>query len=397
MSEVIKYATNIGWVVMGLFLFFLLDIGNYGYIGGYLLFVIIYAKKEFILGNLDIDFLLIVIFSVIYSLFSILSPPFYIQNVLFFGLFPPLFYLLGKYFVQKTPSLKLLYQALLLVGFLYSFSALVSVLLNLLQGGFIQFDRSIAMFWGGNTRTATLMAAYLTFNMCIPAIVLTSKDRLTQVQKIVCLVIFVLSLLCVFRLGSRTQLVIFLITLLTSILFVVPKQSIGQNVRLAVTLMLTVGLIYLYVPLDLDSEYLSVLGDRLQGNYAGSIDSAGGRTEKWAKSLNNLFNKPLGWDVEEFGHSHNLWLDVARINGLLPLLFLLIFTFRTWANTKKAIDLNKGEISFNTLILSFTLAANLLFFVEPVTEGLFSIFLIYCFFQGAIKKYLLVLKENRAH
>ena len=388
--QILKYCRTVGIPIVGLLAFFLIDPFELGYLACYLLTVLIYIKKDFILKHLDTDFLVLAIFSITYALFSILDPDIYVQTIFFYGIFPPVFFLLGKYFVFKAEDLKTIYIVFLLVGFLYSFTALLSVLTALRGGGFTDFERKLPMFWNGRLRSATLMGAYFTFNMCIPALLLVRKQVIPFIFRILSIVIFVLSLLCVFRLGSRTQVVICALTVGITLILMVPKQTVQQNMRLFFLLIIVAGLIYLYVPMDLDSQYLSTLGRRLQES--NNTGSAGGRTERWVKSIENLFQKPFGWDFKEFGYSHNLWLDVAQVNGLIPFFALLLFSMRTLINTKCAYILNKKELSLNSIIIAFTIAANLLFFVEPVTEGVFSIFLVYCFFQGGISKYVANLK-----
>ncbi|MGB5819491.1 MAG: O-antigen ligase family protein [Saonia sp.] len=393
MSEIKVYLNRVGFLIIALLIFFLVDPYQKNFLAGYLLTALIYIKKDFFVRSLDFDFVILFLFSVVYALFSILDPDIFTQTVIFYGVFPPVFYLLGKYLMSKTDKVQHIFMIMLTVGFLYSISALFSVFLNLKGGGFAQFDRSIPMFWDGSKPIkATLMAAYFTFNMCIPALLLVRFPKFNLPFKIVISFIFALSLLCVFRLGSRTQLAIFLITTAATLIFIIPRQSLNQNVRLFIALIIAVCVIYLYVPFDLNSEYMSTLGRRLQNS--DNTGSAGGRTELWARSLENMLKKPLGWERSEFGYSHNLWLDVARIHGVIPFFILLIFSIRSIINVRRAIVITKDSMSVKAMFFSFTLAANLMFFVEPVTEGLFSFFLVYSFFQGATKNYILFYNRN---
>ncbi|MEE9361051.1 MAG: hypothetical protein V3U92_00470 [Cellulophaga sp.] len=386
MVEILKYLKTVGLPLVILLVFFLIDPFAKGYLAAYLLTALIYVKKDFIQKNFDFDFVILFIFSITYALFSLLNPDIYKQTIIFYGVFPPVFFLLGKYFVVKSKKTEHLFILLISVGFLFSFSALISVVLNLTTGGFAQYERSIPMFWNGNEITATLMGAFFTFNMCLPAILLTGNKKHSLLFRIASIIVFILSLLCTFRLGSRTQIAIFILTILISFVFIIPRLSGNKSIKLIFILFTIAILVYMYIPSDLNSEYLSTLGKRLQES--DNTGNAGGRTNRWAKSIINLFKKPLGWSVNEFGYSHNLWLDVARINGFIPFILLLIFSLRTFLKTKTAISIDKNQLPFNNLILIFTIAANLLFFVEPITEGLFSMFLVYCFLHGVINKYV---------
>ncbi|KQC29342.1 O-antigen ligase family protein [Flagellimonas eckloniae] len=395
-AEILFYFRRLGIHIVGLFCFFLIDPFQKNFLAGYALTGFVYLKKDFLLKRLDFDFLLIQAFAIVYGLFSIIDPDIFTQTVIFYGVFPPVFFMLGRYFMSKTPNLESIFYIFFTVGLLYSLSALISVTVNLKGGGFANFDRSIPMIWNGSKPIkATLMAAFLTFNMCIPALLLVKLKKFNIQFKAIAAIIFVQSLLCVFRLGSRTQLAIFLISTVLTLIFIIPKQSLNQNFKLFFSLVFVAVLVFLYVPFDLDSEYMSTLGRRLQNS--DNTGSAGGRTKLWSMSIENIFKSPLGWDKEEFGYSHNLWLDVARIHGVIPFILLVVYSIRSILNTKKAILLSNGHLSVTTIFFSLILASNLMFFVEPVTEGIFSFFLVYCFFQGFIKEYIMIVQRKKQH
>lgn len=395
MNDLLKYGKKVGWPIVILFVFFLLDPFELGYLAGYLLVPIMYTRREFLSKNLDSDFFILFLFSLVYALFYFFQPQMLMQTFLFYLLFPPVFYLLGKYFVTKAQNVHQLYMLFLTVGILFSFTALVSVSFNLLEGGFVQKDRTLSLFWNGQIKTATLMAAYFSFNMCIPALIIAGKAKFNLMYKLVVLGLFVISLLCVFRLGSRTQIGVCAVTTVLATIYMIPNQTAKQNLKLILVVAFSVAIVYMYIPLSLDADYLSVLGDRLQAADSSNTGTAGNRTQRWAKSLENLFAKPFGWGRNEFGYSHNLWLDVAQANGIFPFFLLLFFTVKSFLKTKKAVFLGNLNLSFRSMILSFYIAANLLFFVEPVMLGAFFMFVLYCFFQGAINKYLFYIQENR--
>ena len=388
-----SFSRSVGFHIVALLAFFLIDPYQKNFLAGYLLTAFIYLKKDFILRRVDIDFVLIQAFAIIYGLFSFIDPEIYPQTVIFYGVFPPVFFLLGRFFMSKTKRVDDMFLILFAVGLLYSVSALLSVTINLKSGGYGNFDRAIPMIWNGTKPVkATLMAAFFTFNMCIPALALVQLKKFNILFKGITLLIFVQSLLCVFRLGSRTQLAIFLITTALTLFFIIPKQSLNQNVRLFLLLVASTVLIYIYIPFDLDSDYLSTMGQRLQNS--DNTGSAGGRTMRWTRSIENLFTKPLGWEKTEFGYSHNMWLDVARTHGVIPFFILIIYSVRSILNTRKAIRFSKMSLPVTVILFSFVLAANLMFFVEPVTEGIFSFFLVYLFIQGFIREYIQIMEQK---
>jgi hypothetical protein len=104
--------------------------------------------------------------------------------------------------------------------------------------------------------------------------------------------------------------------------------------------------------------------------------------------MENIFSKPFGWELEEFGFSHNLWLDVARFGGIIPFSLLLILTYRSVRIFIRTIKANNQSLLLNTVLICYLLALFLIFMVEPIMEGLFFLFSIYCLFTGMSKKHL---------
>ena len=368
------------------FVIYLLDPFNKGYLFGYFLIISMLFNGKKIITYLDKDFIFIGLFSITYALFYIFYMESGLQFIFIYAFFPSFFYLFGKYLVIpniKSGSLVLIFFT---IGFIFSLSALTSIIINLKEGGFSQLNREIPMFWSGKPMKATLMAAYLTFNMCIPIIYIIKQKKNQLLINLIAGLIFIASLLSSFRLGSRTQLVICILSIMISFIYVIPRQSFKANVKLFLIVLATSVLILKFIPLDLNASYLSVLGSRLQES--GNVSSAGGRTTLWTNALENLFDYPLGWQGNNVRYAHNLWLDVARYAGLIPFTLLMIFTFRSLRNTLKAIRKNSKELLVNTTLIVFTLASMLIFFVEPIMEGLFFLFTVFCVFQGMINSYL---------
>ena len=335
---------------------------------------------------LDWDFVFLSFFSISYALFYAVELKSGVQFIFIYALFPGFFYLLGKYLMVDGIRPRQIVVLLFSLGFIFSLSSLISVLINLREGGFAQLSREIPNFWNGKATKATLMAAYLTFNMTLPIIFLIRKPKTPILLQLIGGVIFIASLLSVFRLGSRTQLVICVLAIVLSLLFVIPRQSFKTNVQLFFFILLLSAIVLKFVPLNLDADYFSVLGSRLQNS--DNTGSAGGRTSLWMNAIENLFVHPFGWQGPNVRYAHNLWLDVARYAGLVPFFLLIVFTLRSLKNTVEAVRKAPKELLLNNTIIVFTLSCMLIFFVEPIMEGLFFLFTVYCLFQGIINAYL---------
>ncbi len=357
-----------------------------GFLFGYLLILSLLLNGKKLIHYLDRDFVFLSLFAITYALFYAMNQKSGIQLIFIYALFPGFFYLFGKYLVIDGMTTGHLVFLFFTIGFLFSLSPLISVVINLREGGFVQLNREVPLFWDGKETKATLMSAYLTFNMCLPIIYLIKERKIPWLMQSIVGVIFIISLLSVFRLGSRTQLVICFLSIVLSLLFIIPKQTVKANTKLFLFLLFITALILKFVPLNLNADYFSVLGSRLQES--GNISSAGGRSALWLQGLENLFTHPLGWQGPNVRYAHNLWLDVARYAGIIPFGLLLIFTLGSLRNTLKAVRKAPKELLLNTTMLIFTMASMLIFFVEPVMEGLFFLFTVYCLFQGIINNYL---------
>jgi O-antigen ligase len=381
------YLKPVPLLILVLLAVYLINPLGQGYLAGYLIAALILVNGNFMLENLDIDLLLLLLYSITYAMFySFDYESQGKQFIAIYAIMPPIFYLVGKFLAKDNPKPEILFYILFGIALLFSLSALISVFQNFLAGGFLQMERSVPFFWGGKPVSATIMGAFFTLNMCIPALLILSKGKKGLIFNAIAIAIFIMSLICVLRLGSRTQLGIFLITTIFSFFYMLPKQSTKQNILLISVLGLVVFYISTKVSFSLNADWLTTYSDRMDSS-GGNIASGGGRTERWVKSFEYLFKYPLGWDVKEFGYSHNLWLDVLRAVGIIPFFILIIYSVRSVIQVLKTTKLNKKASDFNGQIIVYFLAFFALFMVEPVMEGIFGSFVLFCLFKGVINKY----------
>ena len=295
---------------------------------------------------------------------------------------PATIYLWGKYFVKKI-SLEKLFPVIATFGIFYSTPALISVLINIREGGFAQLERNIPMFWSNEEMNATGMAAYFMFNMCIPAIILVSRKKMNFSTIAIVAFIFVLSILCILRLGSRTQLGVIGLTFLFSFFtFALRTQTFKQNIVTIISLFLIGFIVSRYVSFDWDADWTTSFAGRMKDSGGDDLSSGGGRLDLWLKSLEYLFEKPLGWDVEEFGHSHNLWLDVLRSGGVLSFALLVIISIKYIVLIKKIVFNKSLNRDLMAILGNFSIALFAYFMVEPVFDGPFTFFTFFCFLFG---------------
>lgn len=392
MNATLKYFKSFGIPIGISLLLYLIDPYLQGYLFGWILVVLIVFKKGFLLQNLDRGFVLITIFSFTYALFYRFDPYGGQQFIYNYAFVPPGFYLLGKYFVNKHSTHRNIFILLISIGYVFSFSAMISVLLVFMKDGFSSLERNLPMFWSGNVVAATKMGSFFLFNMCLPGLLLIKQVKLSLAFKIFGGVVFFLSLICVIRLGSRTQLLVSVITIVISVLYVLKMQSFKKNIPMLFMIVILIGVIATQVSFDKDADWMSVYSSRMDDTK--NVASAGGRSQRWERAVENLFVKPMGWNKNEFGHAHNLWLDVAMIGGVMPMIFLFFFSVKSFFDIKKAIQLRPDQLSLNALILAYGLSLFLVFFVEPIMIGYFNLFAVFCIFMGVVNAYNVKFKVN---
>ena len=388
-----SYINKIGYVYIILLFLILLDPFTLAFAFSYLLFVVVIVfKKDLFFSNVDKDFVILLFFSITYSLFNVFGENKGFQYLIIQAVFPAFFYVFGKTLILKGMSKNNIVFLLLSVTLIYSSSSLISVILDLLKGGFAQSDRTIPIIWTGEGKLATGMSGYLKYNVMIPAIIIANRKKLNLGTKGILIVLFVASLLSGFRLGSRTLVVITVFTLFLSLVIVTTKQKIGENFKLYFGLSIITLLILTFVPLDLDADYLSALGHRLNNADTSSAASAGGRTELWMDGLEKVFTQPLGWKSSHF--HHNMWLDAAKVSGVIPVFFLLFNNVRSLYFLKSIFSFKGDNLGLNVIFTLYYFGSYMFFFTEPVLEGSFFTFTLFCLFQGILMGYINLYKTS---
>jgi hypothetical protein len=384
---ILGYIKHIGIPVAALLLLYLLNPLNLTILLGYALVGI------FLLFNLnklpklaDKNFMLFLVFGITYTMFNYFGDHKGIQYLIIQAVFPCIFFALGTTMTPKRLSKTVLVQLLLLIGAAYSFTAVLSVIANLNEGGFAQVNRKIPQFWNKAPLKSTTVASYLIFNSVIPAILVANRKRFNLLSIVVWIAVYLVSLVASFRLGSRTLIVISAFSIILSLCYLISQQSLKQNIRLGALIVFIIGALVLFSPIDADSPIFSTLGHRLSsGGASESNATAGNRTQFWAEGFENLFKKPLGWKSSM--HHHNLWLDMAKNGGLIPLLFFLIGNVHCYRYLRKIMKQKNKDLGVNVTFIVLFLSSFLLFFTEPVIDGNFFSIVLYSLHTGILVGY----------
>jgi len=123
--------------------------------------------------------------------------------------------------------------------------------------------------------------------------------------------------------------------------------------------------------------------DRLGSDEYGST-TAGGRTKLWSVGIENLVKYPMGAVVydRDLSYSHNFWLDIGRVAGVIPMFFMLVFCIKMLYVLYKLVKIRSISLYKRSVFLSLNIAFFAIFLVEPILEAYFAFLSVYFFFSG---------------
>jgi hypothetical protein len=355
----------------------------YGYRVAVLLVFILFFQFERTLKLLDKNVLYLFLFVALYHFIAANRTDASNISILSFlvDVFLPAFiYIVGKNVSTKYKSADVRIFFLFFILFFFSIIPIISILEKVIAEGFLG-SRYLYLIWDKNALiTATGLGAYFTINMA--SIALLNAPKPTKFQKTInflVIILFLLSTICVFRLGNRTQLAIALITIILSYFYNFKRASALNRFSKIIIFGLIVGYVsYLFF---IESEFVDIYQDRLGDSEAGEVQ-IGGRLERWQLALESIVTDPWGWKLSRFGYAHNLWLDVVRVSGILALVPLVFFSVSSFNLFLKSLKSVKQEKFLNTFILVFYISIGSMFFVEPIMEGMYLLFLVFILFVG---------------
>lgn len=232
-------------------------------------------------------------------------------------------------------------------------------------------------FWSGSFRTATGSGFLNTMIFSAAAYSLFLERR--RWMKLLLLTATAVCLGYALQLGTRTQLVILAATLG---MFCLTQRKLGSRV-LAVLVCLAAG-IWLCCRLNVLGLGDFVSGSNLMARITegtGLRQSNAERLGQFFKGLRNLYDHPLGGRAEEY-YYHNLWLDVGRVAGVIPLVPLLAFQLTAAVHVLRLCREERQDAGLRCLLGCVWLGLFLNAAVEPVLEGMLDLFLAFCAVSG---------------
>lgn len=372
-------------ILLSLMTFVFVDWNGFGYYIFYLPLLYFITKWRI---QIDSNFILLILFGFTYSFIDVINTGgiSYVYNVLPIINFP-FIYLIGKVIASN----KTLYQQISILWIFAISMALFTILSiyeSFLEEGFVLAGRDIELIGYSNENIEGLYSATGLYSKLLPLSLFVSflfisidkKSRLTYFA--VACIVFV----CCLRLQSRSAIYI------TSTALLIPLICGGKGrfINKILGVVFIVGVIT-YV-LSYYSDSLLII-DRFENNNA--FDNAGqeSRADLMINNLNNLYSKPFG-GLKMNRYAHNLWIDSARVSGWIPILFLILITFRWIKNTIQIYRYKKIDIAYRQFIVVVSVCLLMYFNTEPILEGATMLFSFFCLYFGMITKTLIDYKQK---
>lgn len=303
---------------------------------------------------------------------------------------PISFYVIGKSTIKKCPTSDMLLLICFILIFVNSFTPIFSNIEWALNNGFMT-TRDIPLLWVSRESVAsTLIGARLGLIMGLMGLLfITPTTKIETDLRKVLFIFFLLSVFSLLNMSTRTGFFVALISLFLPILFLIKNylDSIRYIIVLILGIIVVLSLINIFgVDALLKSTFIyERFTDGLANVNLNEVETIP-RVFRWGYVVNGLFENPFGGKLTYIGggeFAHNLWLDVAWKTGIFPFALLFLFSVRFCllsVNIFRNLVFSNYFRIFSALI---SVSVILTFMVEPVIEGLFDMFSLWCLIFGS--------------
>ncbi len=333
---------------------------------------------------IDVNFSLLLAYSIIYSASLLLNNANPGSKTVFFGylLFPFIFYYLGKLIINKYPQPETIYFLLFFICIFMSLLPFFANIQSTVDNGFMTI-RNIRLLWmeEGGEQNATNVGSYFALSLSLlPLILVQQKTKTERRYAWLGILLVSIGLFSILNMSNRTGLLIVLLSLLCATFLLKRKKN---AVLFIVIILAAVLILYIFNILGFQTwfEY-STYHERLS---TASFQEEG-RIGLWTKALYGIIKYPLGnASYMPSSYAHNLWLDTALRTGLIPMALLLIIAVRALISIYKQVRNQAYPEFMRIMIAGITVAFYLTFMLEPIMEGYYIFFFVFCFFFGILE------------
>lgn len=189
--------------------------------------------------------------------------------------------------------------------------------------------------------------------------------------------------------ASRTMIIVtFLIFFVAMFIYLHTKYGFSTAIVRyisVVIVLLIVAFFCLWLDILNIQEWIAntALGQRASITKSGHTIFDNDRWRYATDILKLLPQYPLG-KVPYASYAHNLWLDVAKEAGVIPLIFYIIFSICAVKTTLVFYRNKKIDYSYKVFFVPIVITFLLVFFTEPIMEGMPITFSLFCFVIGGL-------------
>lgn len=259
----------------------------------------------------------------------------------------------------------------------YSIHGLLNYSVNVGRERWLLID-----YFSGTYRAATGLGMINTIAFSTLAyIFLESNFR----RKIIAGCCFAIAIVYGLQVGSRTQLLILIVTTIVCLIFYFRENDNAKGLRITImtAIILSVVLIIIF-----KTNFMG-LNSKIEASnlfYRVNADTTHGdgvRAERLLQGIQSLIDHPFGNHSQLY--FHNMWLDAGRVAGTIAFLILMLYSIIVYHHVWKIVC-NKGvALSFRVLLFGIYWALFMNYFVEPVLEGMTEHYYVFCLLNGAIE------------
>lgn len=370
------------------------------------LLVLLFARPrlQFLSENI-----LLLLFSVTYFMFGLTYGTVFLSDAIKYMIIFQAAYCLGVYTrwdrLPLWPSNTLLAVAAFGTGLLiFSF---LSFRLTLAGSGYLISGRKFVSIWDGEIGNGIGLASYAGTVIALMPVAIIGLTRLRResssgrrrifLAMIFCCII-VMGIVGVYinsYMQNRGALLMVVIISIVVMLYYFWKQSIVTNIKAIILGLILCPIFYLILMNFFDiNKSFEILTSRFNADELQT-----NRFHDWIEGLKSLFVNPFGGvkisrrvlgDV----YFHNLWLDIGREGGIIPVLFLVIFQLKH-VRSVFSILRNAGNILLKIGIISLVIFILFDYQSEPVLDFSANFFCLTLFILGIIRYLGKAMAKNR--
>jgi len=295
----------------------------------------------------------------------------------------PAFYLFGRYVMSKINRSEDFYKFIIILLFAYTLDIFLSIYLDIyLTGSLVNERRTFSFYFGQGDELAATLVGMQVYPCLIGFVLFFIIRKTKKVLAYLYLLVAVSALLTTAHLINRTGLVIFV---MASSLMIINqnRKNLPKLILLTIIIVTIVGVAMHSYDIA-NTDLISAYSDR-----GDDVSTAGSRTFLWSHAIKNLFLHPMGWS-DNYKYIHNMWLDIAKVAGVIPFLILVFLTIRSMITLYRILRFRTAEIS--TAFLGLYVCFFLSLFVEPVC-GSTHLFL-FVMLWGMQESYLYKLRKS---